>query len=187
MLGAGEGFVDVGANIFGADVAVEASFTHKRLRLWACAANQHRPSAIVKSSGQFFQRSNAGSVDGGHVAKPKDYNQWKGRDLVSDDIDLIGDAKEKRTMDAIDRGVIGNVFVLKIVDTAVLDVLVGDFGDGGGERNFADKGERSEDHADFDGKGEVRENCEEDGDGPDMMSALLSFKISGISAQSPML
>ena len=58
-------------------------------------------------------------------------------------------------MNAEDRRVVRNVFVLQNVHAAVFDVVVGDLRDGGGRGYAADEEQRRQNHAGFDGDGEI--------------------------------
>ena len=66
--GAVEGFGDAGADIFGADVALEFGLPHELRGLLAGAAEQKRAAGFVKLVGKIFDGAEAGGVDGGHVA-----------------------------------------------------------------------------------------------------------------------
>ena len=69
-------------------------------------------------------------------------------------------------MDAKDRHVIGNLFVLKNVEPTVLDVFVGHPRDRGGVRHLANIQQRGQQHADLDGDRQVGKNRERKRDQP---------------------
>ena len=88
-------------------------------------------------------------------------------DVFGDHGQLVGRAKQERSVNAEDGGVVGNVFVLQDVDAAVFDIVVGDLRDGGGVGDAADEEQSGEDHSGFDGDGEVGEDGERERDQPD--------------------
>ncbi len=121
----------------------------------------------MKLVGKIFDSAKAGGVDGGHIAQAQDDNGRQGFQRVENVGELVRGAEEKWPVNAEDRGVLGNVLALQDVDAAVFDVIAGNARDGGGARNFANEHERGEDHADFDGKGEVSDDGEGHGQEPD--------------------
>src|SRR5258708_19942466 len=109
----------------------------------------------VKVGGKVLDGAEASGVDGGDIAQGQDDNGRQGLQRIENVGELVRGAEEKRPVNAEDRGVIRNVLALQDVDAAVFDVIASDARDGRGARDFADEHERGEDHADFDGKGEV--------------------------------
>src|SRR5208283_5394580 len=149
---AGQGFIDIGTNILATNVTIETGFAHQVFRLRPGAADQHGAPTFLQGGREFFKSSDAGGVNGSHIAQTENDDGRQGGKVIGDGHDLVGNTEQKWSVNAIDRGVIGNLLVLQVVGAAVFDVVVGDFGDRGGEGNFADEGEGGKDHADFDGK-----------------------------------
>ena len=93
--------------------------------------------------------------------------RWSSCEAIS--WSLLGRAEEKRPVDAEDGDVGRNLFVLQDVRAALAEVFVGDAGDGGGGGHFANEQQDGQNHAHFDGDGEVdedgeQERCEPDAD-----------------------
>ena len=82
-------------------------------------------------------------------------------------VNFVGGTEQKRPVDAEDRRVIRDVFVLQNVHAAVFNILVGHLGNRGGGGDAADEKQRGKDHAGFDGDGEVGEDSEREGHQPD--------------------
>src|SRR6267154_996701 len=81
--------------------------------------------------------------------------------------DFVGGSKQEWAVDAEDRSIVGDVFVLEYVHAAILNILVGDLRDGGGRGDTADEEQRGQNHSGFDGNGEVGEDGQGKGDQPD--------------------
>src|ERR1700730_5547717 len=148
--GAVEGFGDAGANVLGADVAFEFGLAHELGGLFAGTAEQKRAAGFVKLVGEIFYGTEAGGVDGGHVAQGQDDNGRQRVQRIENVCEFVGRSEEKWSVNAVDSRVLGNVLTLQDVDAAVFDVIAGDARDGGGTRDFANKHQRGKDHADFD-------------------------------------
>src|SRR5271169_497964 len=97
-------------------------------------------------------------------------------EVLGDDGDLVGSAKQERSVDTEDSGVVRDVFVLQDVHAAVFNVLVGDLRNRGGGCDAADEKKRSEDHARFDGDGEIGEDGESKSDEPHADVSLREFQ-----------
>src|SRR5689334_7132022 len=93
--GALEGLGDAGANIFGADVALEFGLLHELGGLLAGAAEQQRAAGFVKLVGKIFDRTEAGGVDGSHVAEAQDDNGWQGVQRIENVGEFVGGAEEE--------------------------------------------------------------------------------------------
>ena len=81
-------------------------------------------------------------------------------------VDLVGCAEQKRPMDAEDRRVIRNVFVLQDVDPAIFNVIVGDLRNRGGGGHTADEQQRGQDHARLHGHSKIRKDGQRERDQP---------------------
>ena len=81
---ASEGFIDIGAYIFGADVTIETGFAHQVFWLRPGSTNQHGASATLNCSGEFFERGNSGGIHGGHIAQTENDDRRQGSQLFRD-------------------------------------------------------------------------------------------------------
>jgi hypothetical protein len=91
----------------------------------------------------------------------------------------------KRPVNPEDAHVVGNVLVLEHVRASALDVLVGDLRDGGRLCDAADEEQRSEDHADLHGHGEIGEDGQRESDQPDRDVRPAQFQQLGDLAPLP--
>ena len=69
-------------------------------------------------------------------------------------------------MDAKDRGVVGYVLILQDVHAAVLDIVVGHLRDSRCAGDAADKEQGRQNHAGFNGNGEIGEDSQRESDQP---------------------
>src|SRR5579871_534645 len=100
LRGAFQRRVDVFTDIFGRNVTVEARFTQQLRRLRLRATDEHGAAAGVYFVREFLECGDTGGVDGGHVAEADDDDGRKRRYGVGDFGEFIGDAEEKRTVNA---------------------------------------------------------------------------------------
>src|SRR5262249_58437828 len=87
--------------------------------------------------------------------------------VFGDHGEFVRRAEQERAVDAEDGRVVGDVFILKNVNAAVFNVVVGDLRDGGGRSDTADKQQSGQNHAGFHGDSEIGENGKGEGDQPD--------------------
>src|SRR5215471_20809447 len=138
---AGDGFGDAGANVFRANVAFKFGLLHKLSGLLACAAEEQVTAGGMEAVREFADSSEAGGIDGSHVAKAENDNGRERLDVFRDFVELVGGAEEKRAVNAIDDSVVGDVLALKDMDGTVGHVIAGDASDGGGTGDLADVGQ----------------------------------------------
>ena len=100
------------------------------------------------------------TVDRGHVPQAQDHHFGECVDIAFQVRQLVGRTKEERTVNSIDRDVVGNVVQLKAVGSPVGDVLRRHQRHGGGRRHTADIEKRGQDHARLDRDGEVGQHGE---------------------------
>src|SRR6266851_6438077 len=132
FLSPAQGFLYVVADVFFSDYLGELGLVDQLRGLFAGAAEDQRPFAGVQLLGDVFQGEEAGSVEGGHVAKAQDHDRRQLVQVLGDDGDFVCRAEQERAVDAEDGGVVGNVFVLENVHAAIFNVVVGDLREGGG-------------------------------------------------------
>ena len=104
------------------------------------------------------RRQRAGGIDGGHITQSQN-DDWRQRGQMIQDVgELIRGAEQEWAMNAIHRGVLGNVSALQDVRAAILDVIARYPADGGGSRDLPDEHQRRQNHADLDRKGKIRDD-----------------------------
>ena len=84
---------------------------------------------------------------------------WKARD---NRIDLVRGAEQEGPVDSEDADIGRNLLVLQDVHVAFLNVLCSNFGHSGGLRDLSDEYQNRQDHARFDGHGEVGKDREKE-------------------------
>src|SRR5260370_6566411 len=167
LFGAAEGGLHVGADIFRAHYFFELGLMNQAGGLFARYGENEGSIVGVKLTGNFLDGEKSGGIKCSHVAKTQNHHRRQRVQVLSDRVDFVGGAKQKRSVDAEDGGIVRNVLVLEDVHAAVFDVLVGDLGNGWGGGNAADEKKCSEDHAGFNSNGEVGEDGECESDEPD--------------------
>jgi hypothetical protein len=94
---------------------LEFSLLHQSSGLLARAAQDQSSAGAVDGVRKFLESLQARRVNRCHVSKPKDNDRRQLRDPGKDFVDFVSSAKEKRTMNAEDRYVERDFFVLQNV------------------------------------------------------------------------
>src|SRR5690349_5001371 len=82
------------------------------------------PSRFMKISRYFLKSKQTGCIEGRHVAKTNDHNWRQPMHVLGDQGDLVGGTEQERTVNTENGCVVGDVFVLQDVHSAVFDVVV---------------------------------------------------------------
>ena len=125
--------------------------------LFARAAENQRALAGLQIPGNFFQREQSRCIERSHVAQAQN-DHW--RQLVhvfGHHGNLVRGAKQKRPVNAKNRRVIGDVFILQDVHAAVFDVVVSDLRNRRSCGDTADEQQRGQNHSRLDCNGKVGE------------------------------
>jgi hypothetical protein len=107
------------ADIFRAHHFFELGLVNQAGRLFARAAQDQRAIRRVQFAGHFFDRKQSGGIKSGHVTQAENNDGRQGVKVLGNYRDFVGGAEQKWSMNAEDRGVIRNVFVLQDVDASV--------------------------------------------------------------------
>src|SRR5690349_2037928 len=102
-----------------------------------------------------------------HVAEPENNDRWKARKITRGVGQLFRRAEKEWPMNAQDLYIRGHVLVLQDVNFSAVDVVVGDRGHGCRFRDASYIKERRERHPDTYCDGEIREDSQREGSGPD--------------------
>ena len=167
FLGAVKGGLDVGHDVFAADVIEEARLQKELRGLLHRSAEQERAARGVKASGECLDGVNAGGVDGRHVAQAQNDDGREGFKVGRCLDKFLCSSEEKRAVDAEQRDIGRQDAALEGVGQTVANVVVGYRRDGGGFGNAVDVDQRGERHSNADGDREIGEDGERESDQPD--------------------
>src|SRR5260370_14859507 len=151
LFGSAEGGLHVVADILGSNNFFKLGLMNQTCGLFARSAKNQGSIAAVKLAGNFLDGEKPGGIKCGHVAKAQDDHRRQRVQVLGNGVDFVSRAKQKRSVDAEDGGIVRNVLVLENVHAPILDIFVGDLRNGGGGSIAADVKKRSEDHAGFAG------------------------------------
>src|SRR5216684_8199777 len=153
--GALQCFANTAAYIFRTNVAFELGLLHQLRGLLACSAEKQGASRIVKSVCQITNGAQAGGINRGHVAQTKDDDGGQFVDGLENAREFVGRAKKERAVNAVNDRVLWDILSLQDMHAAVFYVILGDWANGGGSRDFTNESERCQHHSDFHGKREI--------------------------------
>src|SRR6267378_6057414 len=105
-------FTNAAAYIFRADVAFELRLLHQLRGLFARSAEKQGASRSVQRVRQIANGAQAGGVNRGHVPQTKDDDGRQFIDGMENVRELVGRAKKKRAMNAVNNRVVRNVLAL---------------------------------------------------------------------------
>src|SRR6266436_323722 len=92
------------------------------------------------------------------IAQTKDDDGGQFVDGLENVSEFVGRAKKERAVNAVNDRVVWDILSLQDMHAAVFHVILGDWANGGGSRDFANESERGQHHSDFHGKREVSHN-----------------------------
>src|SRR5208282_5166125 len=135
------------AYVLGPDYPLELSLMDQLGWLLASAAEYQSPLAFMQFFGDLFQGKKTGSVESSHVPQPQNHYGGQLVQVFCNDGNLVGRPKQERTVDAEDRRIVRNVFVLQNMDAPIFDIFVSDLRNGRSSGHAADEEQCSQNHS----------------------------------------